>query len=135
MHAGGGRIAYAESVPLDWKCPELEEGLACYDSGRFFLAHEHWESLWLTLKEPEKTFLQALIQVTAAFHHLNAGNSAGALSLLGRALRRLEHFPAHFGGIDVAQFRLEVAEWMLAIERGMSPLPAAPPRILPSSHD
>jgi hypothetical protein len=118
-------------VSLDWNCGELEDGLACYRSGKFFLAHEHWESVWLKLEEPEKTFLQTLIQVAAAFHHLDTGNSIGALSLLRRALRRLEHFPQHFGGIDLPLLRGEVTEWMLAIERGTSSLPAAHPHVLP----
>ena len=129
------KIAYAEGVTLDWNHGELEEGLACYRRGKFFLAHEHWESVWLTLKHSEKTFLQAMIQVTVAFHHLNAGNSTGALSLLRRAFRRLEQFPAHFGEIDLALLRAEVREWMLAVERGSSQLPASYPQVLPLGHD
>jgi hypothetical protein len=121
-------------VSLDWHCGELEEGLACYSGGKFFLAHEHWESVWLSLEEPEKSFLQALIQVTAAFHHLDAGNPAGALSLLRRALLRLDQFPAQSGGIELAPFRGKVAEWMLALERGTALLPATRPKILPLRH-
>jgi uncharacterized protein len=122
-------------VSLDWNCGALEEGLACYRRGEFFLAHEHWESVWLTLAEPERTFLQALIQVTAAFHHLQAGNAAGALSLLRRALRRLERYSAHFGGIAVKPLCAEVSEWLLAVERGTPSLPAALPQILPLGRD
>ncbi|MGA8041663.1 MAG: DUF309 domain-containing protein, partial [Terracidiphilus sp.] len=48
---------------LDWTRGPLAEGLACYHLGEFFLAHEHWEAVWLTLRQPEKNFLQALIQV------------------------------------------------------------------------
>lgn len=128
-------IAYAEGVSLDWNRGALAEGLACYSRGEFFFAHEHWEIVWLTLEEPEKSFLQALIQVTAAFHHLHAGNSAGALSLLRRALQRLELCPANFRGIAVKPLRAELSEWVLAIERGSSSLPAAPPQILPLEHD
>lgn len=118
-------------MSLDWKCEELAEGLACYRRAEFFLAHEHWESVWLRLKEPEKSFLQALIQMTAAFHHLQAGNSAGAVSLMRRVLWKLEHRPANFGGIAVTPLREEVHKWLLALEGGASPLPAAFPRINP----
>ena len=104
------RIEYAESVSLDWKSGALAAGLAHYETAEFFLAHEDWESVWLTLEEPEKSFLQALIQMTAAFHHLHAGNSAGALSLLHRALRRLESCPVSFGGILVTPLCAEVGE-------------------------
>jgi uncharacterized protein len=57
-------------MTLDWTEGSLAEGLRWYDAGEFFAAHEAWESRWLESKEPEKTFLQGLIQVAAAFHAL-----------------------------------------------------------------
>jgi len=126
------KIAYAENVPLDWNCRALAEGLTCYRRGEFFQAHEHWEAVWLTLAEPEKSFLQALIQVSAAFHHLSAGNVAGTVSLLRRALRRLERCPSHFGGIAVPPLCAEISEWLRGIETGARFLPAAHPQIRPT---
>jgi uncharacterized protein len=105
-------------VRLDWSSGALAEGLACYRRREFFEAHEHWESVWLELEEPEKSFLQAVIQTTAAFHHLGAGNRIGAASLLQRALRRLESCPAQFGGIEAGALRDEVRVWLVALENG-----------------
>ena len=105
------------SVPLDWSSGALAKGLQCYKSGEFFLAHEHWEGVWLKCDEPEKTFLQALIQITAAFHHLQRKNFVGAASLLRAALRRLEGFPAAYGGIEVEDLRASVRAWLLALDR------------------
>jgi len=122
--------AYSESMPLDWTSGPLAEGLRCYRSAEFFLAHEHWESVWLQLEEPEKSFLQALIQTAAAFHHLNAGNAAGAASLLRRSLRRLELCPAVFGGIATGPLCAEIHEWLQALERGTDHLPAKVPDIV-----
>lgn len=113
-------------MTLDWKSGALAEGVHCYRNQEFWLAHEHWESVWLQLQEPEKSFLQALIQVTAAFHHLQKGNTAGAVSLLRRALRRLEPYPELFGGIDVAQLRQEAGAWLLALEGSVGQNPADP---------
>lgn len=124
-------IAYAERVSLNWKCGALAEGLACYRSAEFFLAHEHWESVWLRLDEPEKSFLQALIQTTVAFHHFRGGNYAGATSLLKRALRRLELCPECFGGIAVVPLCTEIRDWVLALERASSSIPVAFPQIRP----
>jgi predicted metal-dependent hydrolase len=84
------------------------------------------------LEEPEKSFLQALIQVTAAFHHLDSGNSTGAVSLLRRALRRLERCPAHFAGIAIMPLRTEISEWLRAIENGAASFPAEHPQIRPT---
>ena len=116
---------------LDWSCGELAEGLRCYRNQEFFLAHEHWEIIWLRCDEPVKTFLQALIQITAAFHHLQTGNPTGALSLLRRALRRLELCPACFEGIAVTPLCTEVRDWIQAIESGAASTPPAFPRICP----
>ncbi len=118
-------------MPFDWTSDELAAGLACYCNGEFFEAHEHWEIVWLQLQEPEKSFLQALIQLTAAFHHLQAGNRAGAVSLLRRVQRKLEGRPAHFAGIAVAPLLAEVRAWLLALESDGQPAPPAFPEIRP----
>lgn len=113
------------TMPLDWEGAELAEGLACYCRQNFFDAHEHWESVWLRLDEPEKTFLQALIQITAAFHHLQRNNRIGTVSLLTRALRRLERYPAEYGGVAVEPLRQNVRAWLSALQDD------APPSSLP----
>jgi predicted metal-dependent hydrolase len=116
-------------MPLDWNCGALAEGLECYATGKYFEAHEHWESVWLKCDEPEKTFLQALIQITAAFHHLQRKNLKGTASLLRGALRRLDAFPAAYGGIEVEAIRESVREWLRVLGEG-EPSPKPPiPRI------
>src|SRR5690348_11981481 len=57
---------FRHHMSLDWTRGDLHGGLRCFHSGAFFEAHEHWESVWLAAQEPEKTFLQGLIQVAAA---------------------------------------------------------------------
>jgi hypothetical protein len=108
-------------MPLDWETGALAEGLLCYRAGEFFEAHEHWESVWLAAAEPDKTFLQALIQVTAAFHHLRRGNSIGAASLLGAALRRLDAYPSEYAGLAVEPLRQSLRGWCDALIAGGSP--------------
>lgn len=113
-------------MSLDWSSGGLAAGLACYRNGEYFEAHEHWEDVWNRLRDPEKSFLQGLIQVTVAMHHYRNGNRAGALSLLRRALRRLEQCPARFGGIDLALLRTDVQAWLDALENAAPGAPAVP---------
>jgi uncharacterized protein len=117
-------------MPLDWSSPHLATGLTCYNSSQFFEAHEHWECAWLQLSEPEKSFLQALIQMTGAFHHLHRGNIVGASSLLRRTLRRLEICPPVFGGLFLAPLLHEIRAWIVAIETS-APHPQSFPQIAP----
>ncbi|HEY1805613.1 MAG TPA: DUF309 domain-containing protein [Terracidiphilus sp.] len=112
---------------LDWSSEGLAEGLRCYKAGEYFEAHEHWEGVWLKCTEPEKTFLQALIQITAAFHHFQRSNLMGTASLLRGALRRLDEFPSAYGGIEVEGVRESVRAWLRALdESGSSPEPPIP---------
>jgi uncharacterized protein len=101
---------------FNWSEGSLAEGLRCYRTQQFFEAHEHWESIWLTLHEPEKSFLQSLIQVSAAFHHLRRGNRRGAISLLSRALHRLNACPSEYCRLDIASLRDQAREWLTAIQ-------------------
>jgi hypothetical protein len=101
---------------LDWSQGELFEGWQCFQCGAFFEAHEHWELIWLTAPEPEKTFLQGLIQVAAAFHHFQRGNCVGTVSLLRGALHRLDLFPEEFRGLAVKPLRTEIMSWIEALE-------------------
>ena len=103
-------------MPLDWTQGNLCEGLRCFHSGAFFEAHEHWELVWLAAQEPEKTFLQGLIQVAASFHHFQRGNCPGTISLLRSALSRLDPYPEVFGGIVVAPLRVAIRSWLEALE-------------------
>jgi len=105
-----------ERMKFDWTQGDLAEGLRLYDAGEFFAAHEAWESVWLRAQEPEKTFLQGLIQVTAAFHHLQRNNPQGTALLLQAALGRLEHYPARFGDISVTVLCDDIRSWLQALE-------------------
>jgi hypothetical protein len=90
-------------MEFDWTQGALAEGLRRYDAGEFFAAHEAWETVWLEALEPDKTFLQGLIQVTAAFHHLQRKNPLGTRRLLHAALGRLEPY-SHVSEASPLQF-------------------------------
>lgn len=104
-------------MKLDWSHGELAAGLLCYQKEEFFLAHEHWEGVWLRCAGPEKSFLQAIIQIAAAFHHLQRGNRLGTESLLRAALLRLDLLPSDFDGLSLNPLRQSVRAWLQALGR------------------
>jgi predicted metal-dependent hydrolase len=110
------------TMRIDWSDEALAEGLRCYRNEEFFLAHEHWEGIWMQCEAEEKTFLQALIQITVAFHHRQRGNLAGTVSLLGRALRKLEGYPQSYCGVEVAALRGSLRAWLKALEAESDPV-------------
>jgi uncharacterized protein len=99
------------------------QGIALFDRADFFASHEALEDVWRDAPEPEKKFLQALIQTAVAFHHYSRGNPTGARSLLGRALRNLANYPAEFGGIELGSLRQSIVDWQAALDQGTAPPP------------
>jgi predicted metal-dependent hydrolase len=119
-------------MKFDWSEGALAEGLRLYEAGEFFTAHESWETVWLAAPEPEKTFLQGVIQVTAAFHHLRRDNLLGTMLLLQAALGRLDRYPASFGGISVTLLREDIRECLRMLESGKPASELPSPRMQPS---
>jgi predicted metal-dependent hydrolase len=101
------------------------EGVELFNRAAFFEAHEALEDVWRAAPQPEKKFLQGLIQVAVALHHHGNGNSAGARSVLKRAFRNLSLYPEGYGGIDSAPLLRSISEWQRALDEG-TPVPALP---------
>jgi predicted metal-dependent hydrolase len=114
---------------LDWNAGALAEGLRCYERREFFEAHEHWESVWVKCKEPERSFVQAFIQMAVACHHFERSNLRGAGSMLKKALRKLEPYPALFETVEVTPLREELRAWLQRIEADQLAMSSAFPQI------
>jgi predicted metal-dependent hydrolase len=107
----------------------FQRGVAQFNAREFFEAHETWEEIWLHSPEPEKTFLQGIIQISAAFHHYGRGNMAGTLSLLVAGLRRVSKFGEEHNGIALEPLRAEARQWAQAVKIGSDPGAEKLPRI------
>ena len=81
----------------------IEKGVALFNDREFWHAHEAWEELWLKTTGEEKVFLQGLIQLAAAYHHVQRGTYSGGVRLFDAALRKLEPFAGDYLGIDRAE--------------------------------
>ena len=107
----------------------FQEGLDAFNSGRYYDAHEHWEEVWLETPNPEKKFLQGLIQVAAAFHHYSRSNFPGCRNLLQAGLLKLDFFPEEYGGLAIGPLRRSVRRWLAALDGGDIPEEGNIPRI------
>ncbi|PYQ30549.1 MAG: hypothetical protein DMF56_06990 [Acidobacteria bacterium] len=86
----------------------LAKGVELFNAHHFWHAHEAWEEIWLTSSGGEKTFLQGLIQLAAAYHHVQRGTFRGAIRLFDAAFAKLDPFPPGYAGVDRANV-IEVA--------------------------
>jgi len=108
---------------------QFRKGIALFNARKFFEAHEVWEESWLVEPEPEKTFLQGLIQLAAACHHQSRGNPRGMQSLLAAGLAKLRRFPDVHRGIALAKLREEAEKWAEVPSLADDPGARRPPRI------
>lgn len=93
-------------------------GLRQFNARGFWHAHESWEAIWLQAPQPERTFLQGIIQISAAFYHHQRGNLAGTCSLLTRGLQKVEGFPASHRGLQLEALRRAVRDWLAELRAG-----------------
>jgi len=120
------------SKSSDHEAELFARGIELFNTRYFFEAHEAWEEIWLHTAPPEKTFLQGLIQVTAAFHHHSRENLRGTKSLLRAGLAKLEDFPPHHRELNIEKLREATRKWLAVLDRGEETRRPALPRIAPA---
>ena len=105
----------AGPVPEAAAC--LRSFRACFNSGRFYEAHDVLEVLWLPVRRtPEGEIWKGLIQLAAAFVHVQHGRSGPALSLLRTARARLRQAGAAHPWVDLPAAIALADSWEARIE-------------------
>jgi predicted metal-dependent hydrolase len=101
--------------------PRYLEFFECFNSGRFYEAHDVLEALWLPVRTgPNGAFYKGLIQLAGAFVHVQKGRLVPAIALLRRARFHLESYPeGHLGLKRAVVFEL-TDRWIEVLE-GPSP--------------
>lgn len=81
--------------------PLLLRGVAEFNHGHFFEAHELWEEAWQAAVGEEKSFYQGLVQLAVGYHKLLLAQRNGARKLFERGQQILLGFPAGYAGVDL----------------------------------
>jgi hypothetical protein len=107
-----GRAKAYRPLPEAERRAAFEAGVAAYESGDFFQAHELLEPAWMGTDDlGERAFLQGLIKLAAAYVHGVRGNPRGiARNLEGardRLAEALESGASTFG-VDVRALVLDI---------------------------
>ena len=110
----GGRAKAYRPIPAADRLRAFEQGVAAYDRGDFFEAHELLEPAWMgTADIPERDLLQGLIKLAAAFVHGVRGNPMGIARNLTGARERLD---AAVGSPAAAASGIDVPALVAAID-------------------
>jgi hypothetical protein len=116
--AFGRPLPYGSAPALPATEPEpdpataLDRGIAHFNAGEFFQAHEVWEEGWHPAPSGERDFWQGMIQIAVGLTHRQRGNQKGAVTLLERGARKLRAYPDGHNGFPtgyLASFAERVA--------------------------
>lgn len=94
-------------------------GIAEFNQGNFYEAHEEWEAVWLELIGTEKTLCQGLVQIAAGYHKLSLGEVNGARKLLERGLALVRNS-------DSARLGLPLNDWCARVAADLDTLRRVP---------
>ena len=97
--------------------PRAKAGIALFNQGRYFEAHEELEAAWREETGKIRALYQGILQVAVAYLHITRGNYAGALKVYARSSKWLKDWPDVCRGMDVRQLRLEVETVMQALQK------------------
>lgn len=111
----------------------LHDGIALFNRGEYFAAHEVLEDAWREGPAEEKQFLQGLVQAAVGMHHFSKGNMVGARGVLARAIRNLQPFSPLRMDINVAGLLDSLRLWLNRAEHAGPP--PTPPVIEYSGRD
>jgi hypothetical protein len=85
-----GRSKAHRPLPSEAHLAAVTRGLAAYDRGAWYLAHEELEPAWMGTDDlAERALLSGLIKVAAAYVHAARGNPLGVRTNLRGARERL----------------------------------------------
>jgi predicted metal-dependent hydrolase len=120
-----GRAKAYRPLPDADRAAALAKGLAAYERGDFFEAHEDLEPAWMgTADRAERALLQGLIKVAAAYVHDVRGNPAGIVRNLEGARTLLVEAGGDGPAVNVA--RVDIDALVEAIDLRLADLAAHP---------
>jgi uncharacterized protein len=89
-------------------------------AGRYFPAHEAWETAWKQARgTDEAEFFKGLSQMGAGYVHMLRGNPHGTFTLLRRAASRVGRYPDGHRGIGTTRLRERLLEDAELVESGL----------------
>ena len=95
--------------------------LECFNSGRYYEAHDALEPLWLRVRGcAVANLLKGLIQLAGAFVHLQKDRLGPARALLGRARFHLEPFVTTNPPVDVPTILALIGQWEIRVETAIA---------------
>ena len=82
-----------------------QHGLELARAGKYFAAHEAFETAWRVCPAPERDFFQGLVHVVVSAYQRGRGRPVATERQRVKALQRLAAFEPSHRGLDVRELR------------------------------
>ena len=96
----------------------MADGRAAFNRGEYYEAHEFWEAVWDELDDPERSWVQGMIQIATGLHKLLGGRADVCLRLLGSGLGKLTGAPDVLWGVAAGTLRADAEAVVAALTAG-----------------
>ena len=90
----------------------IKDGIFYFNNERFWECHEAFEGAWKQCTGDEKELIQGLILVAAALVHYQKDEDTICLSVLGRALKKLDDKSGQYYQINVDRVKQKTIEML-----------------------
>ncbi len=97
--------------------PRARRGIALFNEGHYFQAHEELEAAWRDEKGNVRHLYQGILEAGVTYLHITRGNYWGALKVYKRSMRWLKDWPEVCRGVEVEQLRRDLNAAIAEVER------------------
>jgi len=96
--------------------PRGRDGIALFNRGEYFEAHEALEDAWRDEESEIRDLYRGILQIAVTYLHITRGNYTGAVKVYGRSQKWLKKYPAVCQGVNVKQLLADAKNIMDALQ-------------------
>jgi len=92
------------------------DGIALFNRGEYFEAHEALEDAWRDEESEIRDLYRGILQIAVTYLHITRGNYTGAVKVYIRSQKWLKKYPAVCQGVNVKQLLADANNVMDALQ-------------------
>ena len=96
----------------------MEEGRRAFNRGEFYEAHEFWEDVWNEVDDPDRLWIQGMIQIATGLHKLQRERPDICRTLFEKGLTKLADAPEALDGYALKLLREDASRLYHVLARG-----------------
>ena len=97
--------------------PRARDGIALFNHGEYFEAHEALEAAWRDEKDEVRNLYRGILQIAVTYLHITRGNYPGAVKVYERSKRWMKDWPDICRGIQVGRLQRDAEKVMAEVAR------------------